>query len=228
MAVYTQICGKYSNTASTFPFGYVHLSTWGDSTANKTCGDNVGCQQAAIVRWAQSANYGYVPNAAMPNTFMSTAVDYGDPTSPDGDIHPRYKQQVAERLAIAAKAVVYGESGLYWQGPIVSKAVISGNSVHITFRNIGPRPLIVKNSYGFEVYDASQNSWIATTGQVIMNGNDAVSLQIPSSIDNANSVKQVRYGWFQAPCFPMLAPMNCAIQSTDLPAIPFLVNITAS
>jgi hypothetical protein len=34
------------------------------------------------------------------------AVNLGDPTSPFGDIHPRYKQQMAARLALSADAVV--------------------------------------------------------------------------------------------------------------------------
>ena len=53
----------------------------------------------------------------MPNTFMSIAVDLGDATSPFGDIHPRYKQQVAQRLANAGLAVAYGYD-YYWTGPI--------------------------------------------------------------------------------------------------------------
>ena len=31
---------------------------------------------------------------ALPNAFMAVAVDYGDPDSPFGDIHPRYKVRV--------------------------------------------------------------------------------------------------------------------------------------
>ena len=34
-----------------------------------------------------------------------------------GDIHPRYKQQVAQRLANAGLAVAYGYD-YYWTGPI--------------------------------------------------------------------------------------------------------------
>ncbi len=63
-----------------------------------------------------TADYGYVPNPAMPNTFMSVAVDWGDPNSPYTDIHPRYKQQVAARLANAGLAA-YGYDN-YWTGPI--------------------------------------------------------------------------------------------------------------
>ena len=66
-----------------FPFGFVVLSTWGD-TANTTCGNGNAMSSCpvAAVRWNQLAGYGVVPNAAMPNTFMAVAVDWGDPTSP--------------------------------------------------------------------------------------------------------------------------------------------------
>ena len=87
---------NYTNghTNPEFPFGFVQLSTW-DDTANATCGNNPPqtCT-VAVVRMGQTANYGYVPNPAMPNTFMSVATDLGDALSPFNDIHPRYKQQV--------------------------------------------------------------------------------------------------------------------------------------
>jgi hypothetical protein len=45
----------------------------------------------------------------------------GDPSSPWGDVHPRYKQQVAERLALSGLSIAYGVPGLYFSGPIPSK-----------------------------------------------------------------------------------------------------------
>lgn len=217
-----------SNTSIDFPFGYVHLSTWGDTTANKTCGNDVECQYAAIVRWGQSGNYGFVPNAAMPHTFMATAIDFGDPSSPFGDIHPRYKQEVAQRLTTAAKDVIYGQKGLYWQGPIADKAIVDGNNnLIISFKNIGSDGLVIKNSYGFEVYDESKSLWITTNGELSVNGQDSVSLPLSADV-NGNSVTKVRYGWFQAPCFPTLGPQNCAIGSNEWPAIPFVVNVSNS
>jgi len=35
-------------------------------------------------RWAQTANYGYSPNPALPNTFMAVAMDLPDFSSPYG------------------------------------------------------------------------------------------------------------------------------------------------
>lgn len=91
----------------------------------------------AAVRWGQTANYGYVPNDRQKSVFMAVAVDLGDPASPFGDIHPRYKQPVGARLALAGRAVAYGESTLYYTGPLVSGATAGGAKVVVTFRNTG-------------------------------------------------------------------------------------------
>ncbi len=53
---------------------------------------------------------------SLPNTGMATAVDIGD----EKDIHPRDKQDVAHRLALAAARVVYGEKVVN-SGPFTSR-----------------------------------------------------------------------------------------------------------
>lgn len=76
------------------------------------------------IRWAQTANYGYVPNDRLKNVFMAVAIDLGDPTSPYGSIHPRDKQDVGSRLALSARAVVYNDQLVIndFQGPIAQSA----------------------------------------------------------------------------------------------------------
>ena len=119
-----------SDTDGNFPFGFVHLSVWGDAS-NETCGNDIGCQNVAIVRYGQTANYGYIPNPAMPNTFFATAIDLGDPTSPFGDIHPRYKQQVGLRLSKAALQQIYGHNDYYVNGPIPVHATLIGRYIFL-------------------------------------------------------------------------------------------------
>ena len=77
-----------------------------------------------VIRWAQTANYGYVPNERLQNVFMAVAMDLGDPTSPFGSIHPRDKQDVGARLVLSARAVVYKDSTVYFQGPLAESAKI--------------------------------------------------------------------------------------------------------
>ncbi len=75
-----------------------------------------------VIRWAQTANYGYVPNKRMTNVFMVVAIDLGDPTSPFGSVHPRDKQDVGLRLMLGARSVVYNDSKIYYLGMLAKSA----------------------------------------------------------------------------------------------------------
>ena len=75
-----------------------------------------------MIRWAQTANYGYVPNKRMTDVFMAVAIDLGDPDSPFGSVHPRDKQDVGTRLAIGARKVVYNDTSAYYLGMLAQSA----------------------------------------------------------------------------------------------------------
>ena len=64
-----------------------------------------------------------------PNTAMAVAIDIGD----DRDIHPKNKQEVGRRLALAAEAKVYGKE-LISSGPLFDTAKFDGSNVKITFK----------------------------------------------------------------------------------------------
>lgn len=220
-----------SDTSPNFPFGFVQLSTWNDGAANKTCGNDYACTVGAVVRYGQTGDMGYVPNSLMPNTFMATAIDLGDPTSPwNSDIHPRYKQEVAERLSNAGKAVIYGESEIYWTGPIAYNAFVSNNAVIVNFRNIGDKGLNIKNSLGFEVYDRLSGTWITIKDTVVSNGDYDIVLSLGTNITTNMDISQVRYNWFLAPCQPTKGIYNCAVYDAQysLPAIPFILPVKES
>ena len=53
---------------------------------------------------------------------MAVAMDLGDPSSPYGSIHPRDKQAVGWRLAMAARAIAYQDSEAYFTGPLAVTA----------------------------------------------------------------------------------------------------------
>ena len=67
-----------------------------------------------MIRWHQSADYGYVPNAVLQNVFMAVSLDTYDEES---GIHPRNKQLPSKRLATAGLNVAYGLSGFPANGP---------------------------------------------------------------------------------------------------------------
>ena len=75
---------------------FVQLSTWDDK------GEYESSPLAAM------RNEQYAIAAQHPSDFaMVTAADLGDPTSPYNPIHPRNKEEVARRLALAAGSLLY-------------------------------------------------------------------------------------------------------------------------
>ncbi len=79
---------------------------------------------------------------ALPNTAMASAIDIGDPE----DIHPLDKQEVGRRLALAARAVAYGES-ITHAGPLYDGMRLEGDRIRVRFRHAG-RGLVLDRSKG--------------------------------------------------------------------------------
>ena len=102
-----------------------------------------------MIRWHQTADYGYVPNPKMPNTFMAVAMDLGDFESPYGAIHPRYKQDVGSRLVLGALQLVYGRD-VNPQGPYPISAVRTGDG-HVVVTYPDDQYLINVERESFEV-----------------------------------------------------------------------------
>merc|ERR1712039_496226 len=73
-----------------------------------------------------------VPNDRLQNVFMASPLDtYDDKDGYPGGIHPRYKQIVGERLAIAGMDVAYGTPLIPLPyGPIPSSVEVSANSAN--------------------------------------------------------------------------------------------------
>ena len=68
----------------------------------------------------------------LPNTGMASAIDIGNPD----DIHPLNKQEVGRRLALAARAVAYGER-IESAGPSYEGMTIEGSRIRVRFRHVG-------------------------------------------------------------------------------------------
>lgn len=143
--------GSMGETTADFPFGFVNLAPWKNPN-----------NSPAAVRWAQTAGYGQVPNAKMPNTFTALALDLTDNTSPYGSVHIRDKTTVGERLAAAAIQAVYGDATRYVQGPTVSTAAREGAGVTITFANTGVEGLQLMpagpQDVAFEMCEAAKSN----------------------------------------------------------------------
>ena len=97
--------------------------------------------------FVQLANYARVPETSewpelreaqaltlgLANTGMAVAVDIGE----SGDIHPKNKRDVGDRLALAARAVAYGERALVYSGPMYRQHTVEGDKLRLWFDHAG-------------------------------------------------------------------------------------------
>ena len=79
---------------------------------------------------------------SLPNTGMAVTIDIGNPR----DIHPRNKQDVGKRLALAARKVAYGED-LVYSGPLFRSMKIENGKAILTFDHTGAG-LTATDKYG--------------------------------------------------------------------------------
>jgi sialate O-acetylesterase len=123
----------------------------------------------------------------MPKTGMAVIIDVGDAN----DIHPRNKQDVGKRLAMAALKVAYNENTVY-SGPTYKSMKTEGNKIILTFDNVGGG-LVAKGGELKEFAIAgSDKKFVWADARV--EGNTVVV----SSKEVANPVA-VRYAWANNP-----------------------------
>lgn len=137
-----------------------------------------------------------------PHTAMAVATDVGDAAN----IHPTRKRPVGERLALAARALAYGEK-IEYSGPVFKSAIPDGNRIVVSFTHLGGG-LIAKGGElkGFTI--AGKDGKFVTAKAAI-NGETVVV-----SSDEISSPAAVRYNWSQ------MADGNL-FNRENLPAPPF-------
>ncbi|MCW3116190.1 MAG: hypothetical protein JWM28_272 [Chitinophagaceae bacterium] len=79
----------------------------------------------------------------LPQTGQAVIIDIGEA----GDIHPRNKQDVGYRLALAAEKTSYGKDIVY-SGPVYQSMKTEGNKIVLSFTNTGSG-LMAKDKYGY-------------------------------------------------------------------------------
>lgn len=153
--------------------------------------------------WAELRDAQLLTTKICPKTGMAVITDVGDPV----DIHPKRKEPVGARLALAARKIAYGENIVY-SGPIYKGMKIKGDSVTLYFDHVGGG-LIAKDGdlKGFAIVGADKKLVWATA--TIVDGNKVV---VKSPLV-ANPVA-VRYGWATYPVVNLYNKEN-------LPASPF-------
>lgn len=105
-----------------FPFLWVQLANFMAPDAQPAERSNW-----AALRESQSAAL------SLPNTAQAVIVDIGETE----DIHPRNKQDVGARLALAARRVAYGDRGVVSSGPVYRSHRVQGGRVVVEFDQVG-------------------------------------------------------------------------------------------
>jgi sialate O-acetylesterase len=143
-------------------------------------------EQPAESNWAELRE-AQAMTLSLPKTGMAVIIDVGDAN----DIHPRNKQDVGKRLAMAAYKVAYNENTVY-SGPTYKSMKTEGNKIILTFDNVGGG-LVAKGGELKEFAIAgSDKKFVWADARV--EGNTVVV----SSKEVANPVA-VRYAWANNP-----------------------------
>jgi sialate O-acetylesterase len=112
-----------------FPLYVVQLPNFQQANDNPAGGDGW-----AKIREAQ------LKALAIPNTGVIITIDVGEP----GNIHPKNKFDVGERLARWAVAKDYGKKDLVYSGPLYKGMKVEGNKVRISFDHVGSGLMVGK------------------------------------------------------------------------------------
>jgi sialate O-acetylesterase len=168
-----------------FPFLYVQISNF---KSNET------------ENWAELREQ-QLKTLKLRNTAMAVTIDIGNPDN----VHPTDKVDVGLRLALAARALSYGEHVNY-SGPVYRQATPAGGSIRVWFDSAKALTAQGGDVTGFEVAGAD-GKFVPAMAKI-----DGESVVVSS--DAVMEPKAVRYGWANSPA--------CNLFNGDgLPASPF-------
>jgi sialate O-acetylesterase len=168
-----------------FPFLFVQIANW--NTAPEDLWPEVRDAQRHALE--------------LQNTGMAVTIDIGDPD----DIHPKNKLDVGLRLALAARAITYGEK-IEWSGPVFRQVTTEEHSLRVWFSHANGLAAKGAALTGFEIAGidgkySPADAKIDGTSVIV----SSAAVQTPVS---------VRYGWAANP--------NCNLFNKEgLPASPF-------
>ncbi len=140
---------------------------------------------------------------SLPNTGMAVTIDIGDPTN----IHPKNKQDVGKRLALAAMKIAYDQDIVY-SGPIYDSMEKEDDKIRIRFQHVGSGLMKIGNELqGFQIAGKDKNF---VPAEAKIDGNTVIV-----SSDKVENPVAVRYGWKKN-------PEKCNLYNEEgLPASPF-------
>jgi len=147
-----------------FPFLFVQIAPFE--------GMSPEIREAQLLAWQETENTG-----------MAVTIDCGDAT----DIHPAHKEPVGKRLALAARALAYGEN-IEYSGPVYKNMAIEGSTIRISFDHLADG--LVAPGGVLEGFVIAGKDGVFKTALATID-NDTIVVSHPD-IDTPGAV---RYGW---------------------------------
>jgi sialate O-acetylesterase len=174
-----------------FPFLFVQLAPWMEIVKEP--------QESS---WAELREAQLLTSLHVPHTGMAVITDVGD----EKDIHPRQKEPVGARLALAAVAIAYKRPVAY-SGPVYESMKLEGDKAVLTFKHVGGG-LMAKDGplMGFAIAGEDRKF---VSAQAEVRGNEVIAWSPKVSRPVA-----VRYGWANY-------PLGNLWNKDSLPASPF-------
>jgi len=166
-----------------FPFLFVQIAPFWRMTPE--------IREAQLLTWQK-----------VPHTAMVVTADVGNETN----IHPTQKEPVGARLALAARAVAYGEKITY-SGPVYASMKVDGNHAVLGFTHVGSGLLAKDGALKGFTIAGSDGKFVPATANI---EGDKVVVFSPSVAKPA----AVRYGWANTPDVNLF-------NKEGLPATPF-------
>ncbi len=140
------------------------------------------------------------------NTAMAVTTDVGNATN----IHPTQKEPVGQRLALAARTLVYGEK-IEYSGPVYQEMKVQGDKAAISFTHVGGG-LVAKDGdlKGFTIAGAD--------GKFVPAKAEIKGTNVIVSAEGMTAPKSVRYGWANVPDVNLF-------NKEGIPASPFRTDV---
>ncbi|MCS7337774.1 MAG: sialate O-acetylesterase [Verrucomicrobiae bacterium] len=153
--------------------------------------------------WAELREAQLLATKRLPKVGMVVITDVGD----EKDIHPRKKEPVGVRLALAARGIAYGERIVY-SGPVLKQFKVKGNKAILRFAHVGSG-LEAKDGElkGFAICGPDKK-FVWANAKIV--GKDTIEVSSPL-VDRPVAV---RFGWAD---YPVVNLWN----KEGLPATPF-------
>ena len=185
--------------AGDFPFYYVQLAPYDYAYNREEPGGVVPDYLRLPLIWEAQTRI-----LRLRATGMAVTTDITDLN----DIHPRNKKDVGARLALWARAGVYGESDLCPSGPLFKSLAVEGDRVRISF-DYAAGGLISNDGQPLRWFEIAGGDHVFHKAAAEIDG-DTVLVSCP----RVAVPKAVRFGWHQS-AVPNLA------NGKGLPASPF-------